>query len=382
MTESFATPGFPSARLLRIAAASTLTLLFALLTLGAVVTSFHVGMADPIWPTRPWHLLTISWQEPSSGFLIEHTHRLMGFITGAAVALLTILIWLTEPRRILRWVGLAAIVGLLLAFGQLHGTLLGHQKLLKETGELTTPNWALAMGPTLIVLTVSLILAVWSGGIRLFGVLLLVAVMGQGILGGLRVYLNALNGNDLAAIHGVCSQIVLALAVTVFVLTSPRRLLPPVIDRGLITAAASAAFIVFGQIVAGAVLRHSDSPLGPRLHILGAFLVVFATAAVSRQSRGATRSVRSLAILAASLAGIQILLGIEAWMIRFNAGFALSAVQTVTVGGAIVRTLHALVGYGLFASAVALAVVVLRSHEPPTRKHHVNRSIVHAEAVT
>src|SRR5947209_17715503 len=110
MTDSGTTTRFPSPRLQRLAAVGTVALLFAFLTLGAVVTSFRVGMADPIWPTRPWHLLTISWEEPSAGFLIEHTHRLAGFITGAAIALLSMLIWLTEPRLVVRWGGLLAIV--------------------------------------------------------------------------------------------------------------------------------------------------------------------------------------------------------------------------------------------------------------------------------
>ena len=29
--------------------------------------------------------------------MIEHTHRVAGFVVGAAVALLAILLWLTEP---------------------------------------------------------------------------------------------------------------------------------------------------------------------------------------------------------------------------------------------------------------------------------------------
>src|SRR5437763_4329663 len=104
MTDSqFSSGPFP--RWLHRWAVGTLAVLFALLTLGAVVTSFCVGMADPVWPTRPWHLLTISWQEPSAGYLIEHTHRLAGFVAGAAVALLSLLFWLSEPRRGLRWAG-------------------------------------------------------------------------------------------------------------------------------------------------------------------------------------------------------------------------------------------------------------------------------------
>src|SRR5205823_14529031 len=61
-------------------------------------------------------------------------------------------------------------------------------------------------------------------GLRALALVLLVAVMAQGLLGGLRVYLNALFGTDLATIHGVFSQIVVALAVAVLVGTSPRRI--------------------------------------------------------------------------------------------------------------------------------------------------------------
>src|SRR5689334_4917958 len=106
----------------------TLALLFALLALGAFVTSFKVGMADPVWPTRPWHLAMIQWQEESRGFLIEHAHRLAGFIVGGAVSILALALWLTEPRPRLRWGGFLALVALLLAFGHLHGTLIAHQR--------------------------------------------------------------------------------------------------------------------------------------------------------------------------------------------------------------------------------------------------------------
>jgi heme A synthase len=388
MTDDLAIPRFPSTRLLRLAAVGTLIVLFVLLVLGAVVTSFRVGMADPVWPTRPWHLLTISYEEPSSGYLIEHTHRLAGFTAGLAVTLLAMLAWMTEPRRFLRWVGLAALLALVgLFMGHLHGSLIAKQNAFQATGELTLPDWTSVAGPTLVALAVTAVLTIWSavtgagakGAIRLLGVALLVAVMVQGVLGGLRVYLNALCGTDLAAIHGVFSQIVLALAVTFVVATGPRRDSLAVADRGLNRWALIAAVIVFGQIIAGALLRHTDSPLGPRLHLFGAFLVVFATAAVSRRSRG-TR-VRGLAVLAASLAGLQILIGVEAWMIRFKAGFALSAIQQVTKADAIVRTLHAVVGYGLFATVVAVAAALVRDRAPAIRKPVVLRPQVPEEAV-
>jgi cytochrome c oxidase assembly protein subunit 15 len=386
MSLGFATAESPTPRPLRFAAVVTLTLLFALLTLGAFVTSFQVGMADKDWPTRPWHLAEVNMQDAGFGYLVEHSHRLAGFVVGGVVSLLALGLWWTEPRPLLRWVGMIAIVGLLAAFGQLHGTLLKHQTELKETAVLTAPDWSQALSPTLVALGIVQFLAIVGAatgprgsGLRLLGVLLLVGVMAQGILGGLRVYLNALLGQELATIHGVFSQIVMAMAVTLVVLTRPRR------DDGwhptaaLLRVGLIAAASVFAQIVAGAVLRHTASPLGPRLHLIGAFIVIFATATVSRRSRATP--IRFLSVLAASLAGIQILLGVEAWMIRFKSGFAMSALQQITMPEAILRTLHALVGYGLFATTVALAVVLLRNREPRVRPVGVNRLIAHEEAL-
>ena len=60
----------------------------------------------------------------------------------------------------------------------------------------------------------------------------------------------------------------------------------------------------FAGIAAAHALRHGDSPLAPRVHLLGAFAVVFATAAVSRQTRGLRTGVRAPAA-AAHLAGIR-----------------------------------------------------------------------------
>jgi heme A synthase len=290
---------------------------------------------------------------------------------------LSCLVWLTEGRSVPRWGGLVAIVAFVgLFIGHLHGSLHVHQRVLKATGELTQPDWLMAAGPTLAALIVTLGFAFWSltaggGGRRLLAILLLAAIMAQGVLGGLRVYFNALVGPDLALIHGVFSQVVVMLAVTLTVLCTPRRDVPSD-DRwhpnpGLLRIGVLTAAVVFGQIVAGAIMRHTASPLGPRLHLLIAFLVVFAVAAVSRQSRGSPAGIRTLAILASSLAGLQILLGIEAWMLRFKAGFALAAVQPITAGDAVIRTLHALTGYGLFATTVALAVVLVRDRAPVVR---------------
>src|SRR5215471_4313249 len=121
--EPLRTPGLWLHRWALLTAAATAVQL----ALGAVVTSFQVGMADPVWPTAPWYLLHTQWEGHSLGFLIEHTHRLTGHVVGLCAVVLAVWLWLREPRLGLRLAGLAAVaamvVSLALCFGRLdHGT--------------------------------------------------------------------------------------------------------------------------------------------------------------------------------------------------------------------------------------------------------------------
>src|SRR5713226_9137275 len=102
-----------SPRWLHRLAVLTVCATVALLALGAVVTTLKVCMADSIWPTYPWHLMLISWQEPRAGFLIEHTHRLAGYFVGCCVMLLAVGLWRLETRRWLRWLGVVALAGVI-----------------------------------------------------------------------------------------------------------------------------------------------------------------------------------------------------------------------------------------------------------------------------
>ena len=52
----------------------SVAVLAVLLGLGTLITTYRVGMVDPIWPTEPWFLIS-NWREPSAGYLIEHTHH-------------------------------------------------------------------------------------------------------------------------------------------------------------------------------------------------------------------------------------------------------------------------------------------------------------------
>ena len=62
------------------------------------------------------------------------------------------LLWLTEPRPVVRWGGLVAIVALLAAFGQLHGSLLGHQRRLAGNRRVDAAELGWSLAPTLVVL--------------------------------------------------------------------------------------------------------------------------------------------------------------------------------------------------------------------------------------
>src|SRR5438309_1157382 len=105
---------------------------FVLLLLGAVVTTFRVGMVDPIWPTYPWHLLLVTcflvYLQIVFGALFRHTystggqrgHLLTAFAVVAATAWIvkeTIDLQISDKRLKLAVWCLAALVAVQLLLG-------------------------------------------------------------------------------------------------------------------------------------------------------------------------------------------------------------------------------------------------------------------------
>jgi heme A synthase len=337
------------------------------LALGAVVTSFQVGMADPVWPTAPWYLLHARWGDQSVGFLIEHNHRLTGHVVGLCVVVLAVWLWLREPRLGLRLAGLAsvaAMVGTLaLCFGRLD----------PSARSFSAPELALVgtcLGTCLVSVVLPLVAALrlrevgawlrWLGTVGLAGVIV------QGLLGGFRVKWNTLAGPDLALVHGCFAQVIFALLVSLAVATAPGWVVafaPP-------TPAAAAlrrwsllvVGLVFAQLVLGALVRHTHSPLWGRAHLLTAFAVVAVVVVLVLQVfAGEARRgpAARTAVLLAALVALQLPLGVEAWMIKFSSGELPELVQ-VTLPHAVIRTAHVLTGAAILASAVVLAVQARR----------------------
>ena len=90
----------------------TAVVTFFLLSIGGLVTSNEAGMSVPDWPTslhRNMFLLPIS--EWTGGIFYEHTHRLLASGVGVLATILAIWIWLKDSRKWMKWLALAAFLG-------------------------------------------------------------------------------------------------------------------------------------------------------------------------------------------------------------------------------------------------------------------------------
>ena len=261
----------------------TAAVTFVLILFGGLVTNTGAALAVPDWPTTFGHnMFLYPWAAMVGGIFYEHSHRLIGAAVGLLTLALGVALW---PSR-LRWLGVAAIV----------------------------------------------------------------AVIVQGVLGGLRVVL--LQGT-LAILHGCLAQAFFGLLVAIALLSartsSPSlRGLPPS-TRWLTIAT---VVLVYAQIVFGALLTHTGRI---DLHLAGA-LGVFALAPIVtarlRRSRNAVAAPAALALLI--LLGLQLLLGVGAYVGRFTA----LALPGDALLGLTLPVAHRLVGSLILAAAVVLALRV------------------------
>jgi cytochrome c oxidase assembly protein subunit 15 len=94
---------------------------FPLLFIGGLVTSKGAGLAVPDWPTTFGHnMFLYPWAKMVGGIFYEHSHRLAGSLVGLCTIFLALALWFKEPRRWLRWLGLAALA-MVIAQGVLGG---------------------------------------------------------------------------------------------------------------------------------------------------------------------------------------------------------------------------------------------------------------------
>jgi cytochrome c oxidase assembly protein subunit 15 len=204
--------------------------------------------------------------------------------------------------------------------------------------------------------------------LRWMGLAALAAVSCQGALGILRVNLHALAGREFAMIHGCTAPLVFALLVGVAYLTSSvwkngfGSELPVVPSEnrlrrlGLLTTG-----LVYLQIVFGALVRHTDAVIGPRIHLLLAFAVVASAAtlgAVYWTSEWRDVRLARLLVILCGLVGLQLLLGVEAWLCKFTTNGQWVQLKPLTNHPDLARSLHLLIGSLLFANTVVITLRV------------------------
>ena len=104
-------------RFAKFLAAATVLLILA----GSLVTSHDAGLSVPDWPTSyGWNMFTFPPSMWVANILYEHGHRLIASSVGFLTIIMAAWLWLAEPRRWLRWFGVAAL-GAVVAQGILGG---------------------------------------------------------------------------------------------------------------------------------------------------------------------------------------------------------------------------------------------------------------------
>ncbi len=84
---------------------------FVLLIAGGLVTSTGSGLAVPDWPTTfGYNMFLYPYSKMAGGILVEHGHRLIGAGVGLLTLILALWLWVVERRASLRWLGVAAVV--------------------------------------------------------------------------------------------------------------------------------------------------------------------------------------------------------------------------------------------------------------------------------
>jgi cytochrome c oxidase assembly protein subunit 15 len=244
---------------------------FLLICAGATVTSHRAGLSVPDWPTTYGRFM---FSFPISKWVgnirYEHVHRLLASVVGMLTVVLAFWLVRKEPRRWVRWLGIAAL-----------------------------------------------------------GV-----VIAQGVLGGLTVKLMLPPPISIAhaSLAEAFFCITIALALVTSERWREVSLDIETVNAGLIRRFALASTVaIYLQIMLGATIRHSES--GVLAHIIGAVVVsgcVITSMMIALLTREQKEFVRPTLLLF-SLMTMQIILGIVTLVVRVpkNVDGQLSAVQII-----------------------------------------------------
>lgn len=169
-----------------------------LILAGSLVTSNDAGLSVPDWPTSyGWNMFTFPPSMWVANILYEHGHRLIASSVGFLTIVLAVWAWFAEPRRWVKWLALTALL----------------------------------------------------------------AVIAQGVLGGLTVLFFL--PPAISTAHAGLAEIFFCLTVAIALFTSPgwKSAVDPIDDAVLRRIATATTALIYAQILIGATMRHTGAGL-------------------------------------------------------------------------------------------------------------------------
>ncbi|MGO8675853.1 MAG: COX15/CtaA family protein [Limisphaerales bacterium] len=240
-------------RLSAFALATALATL-GLLGAGGLVTSHGAGMAVPDWPnTYGYNMFFFPFSQWVGGVFYEHTHRLFASLVGLLTVILTLWLYGTKARPWMRGLGLVLAAGAL-------GALVAWPS-----------RWSDALAPGLTGATLFASSFAWPRcepsprWLRRLGLAAFLAVVLQGVLGGLRVVLLR---DEIGIFHATLAQVFFVLVCALALFTSgwwqeaaAKREQIPGRARRLPLLVGGATLLILVQLVLGACMRHQHAGL-------------------------------------------------------------------------------------------------------------------------
>ncbi|MBA0084609.1 MAG: COX15/CtaA family protein [Acidobacteria bacterium Pan2503] len=216
------------------------------------------------------------------------------------------------------------------------------------------------LGIFTLLLAVLLVLRERRVWLRWLGVIAVLGVVVQAILGG-QVVMQLLH-YWLPVIHACFAQIVFAAVLAIAAFTSKWWVSerPQLEDKGspsIHFVSTLNAVVVYLQVILGAGFRHKDIPIWP--HAAGALVVlgtVTWTAVALRRRLGASRELGVARILLHAIFGIQFLLGLLAYWSRLTTAEAPQPMPVMVW----LTVIHTVVGAILFAFSVLVVLMCYR----------------------
>ncbi len=285
---------------------------FLLVVAGGLVTSHEAGLAVVDWPnTFGSNMFLYPLARMTGGIYYEHAHRLFGALVGLTTISLAVRLWRCDSRSWVKWMSLAAVVAVIV-----QGILGG----LRVTGNLTLSTSAEDMAPSIA----------------------------------------------LAVVHGIFGQLFLALMVALAAVTSRWWREAPSAEPRLSAAAdrtlqASLVGVLLVQLIFGAVQRHVAQ--GLVIHITLAAVVAMVAVAAGARGWGLYHGswpVQRLGQLVMAVMAVQVTLGIAALAVTQGR----AVVGHPTVFEVTIATAHQATGAALLAFSVLLMVWTRRLFAP------------------